>query len=94
MVVEKSENGVKGRDSDLRVSGCLCLILVCCCAGLSRSAVSNSATPWTVAGQAPLSMGILQARILEWVDMPSSKGSSQARDLIQVSRMASRFFTI
>ena len=25
------------------------------------------ATPWTVAGQAPLSMGILQARILEWV---------------------------
>ena len=26
--------------------------------------------------QAPLSMGILQARILEWVAMPSSKGSS------------------
>ena len=25
------------------------------------------ATPWTVAHQAPLSMGILQARILEWV---------------------------
>ena len=25
------------------------------------------ATPWTVAQQAPLSMGILQARILEWV---------------------------
>ena len=24
-------------------------------------------TPWTVACQAPLSMGILQARILEWV---------------------------
>ena len=28
------------------------------------------ATPWTVARQAPLSMGILQARILEWVAMP------------------------
>ena len=27
-------------------------------------------TPWTVARQAPLSMGILQARILEWVAMP------------------------
>ena len=26
--------------------------------------------------QAPLSMGILQARILEWVAMPSSRGSS------------------
>ena len=29
-------------------------------------------TPWTVARQAPLSMGIFQARILEWVAMPSS----------------------
>ena len=25
-------------------------------------------TPWTVAHQAPLSMGILQARILEWAE--------------------------
>ena len=30
------------------------------------------ATLWTVAHQAPLPMGILQARILEWVAMPSS----------------------
>ena len=29
-------------------------------------------TPWTVAHQASLSMGVLQARILEWVAMPSS----------------------
>ena len=29
---------------------------------------------WTVAHQASLSMGILQARILEWVAMPSSRG--------------------
>ena len=28
------------------------------------------ATPWTVAHPAPLSMGILQARILEWVAYP------------------------
>ena len=33
-------------------------------------------TPWTVACQSPLSMGILQARILEWISMPSSRGSS------------------
>ena len=37
-------------------------------------------TLWTVARQAPLSMGILQARILEWVAMLSSRGSSQPRD--------------
>ena len=36
-------------------------------------------TPWTVAHQAPLSAGIIQARILEWVAMPSSRGSSQPR---------------
>ena len=38
--------------------------------------------------------GILQARILEWVAMPSSRGSSQPRDLTQVSHIASGFFTI
>ena len=31
-------------------------------------------TEWSVACQAPLFMGILQARMLEWVAMPSSKG--------------------
>ena len=36
-------------------------------------------TPWTVACQAPLSLGILllQVRILEWVAMAFSRGSSQ-----------------
>ena len=33
--------------------------------------MSDSAAPWTTAQQAPLSMGILQTRILEWVAMPS-----------------------
>ena len=38
-------------------------------------------------------LGILQARILDWVAFPFSRGSSQSRDLIQVSRTAGRFFT-
>ena len=38
-------------------------------------------------------MGILQARILEWVAMPSSRGSSQPRDQTQVSHIAGGFFT-
>ena len=58
------------------------------------SCVQFFETPWTVAYQAPLSMGILQARILEWVAMPSSRGSSQLKDQTQVSRIAGRFFTI
>ena len=47
---------------------------------LLLSRVRLFATPWAVAHQAPLSMGILQQRILEWVVMPSSRGSSQPRD--------------
>ena len=37
--------------------------------------------------------GILQAKILEWVAMRSSRGSSQPRDQTQVSHIAGRFFT-
>ena len=51
------------------------------------------ATPWIIAQQAPLSMGILQARILEWVSMPSSRESSQHGDWIQVSHSAGRFLS-
>ena len=60
---------------------------------LTCSVVSDSVTLWTIAHQAPLSMGTLQA-ILEWVAMPSSRGSSQPRDQTQVSRNAGIFFTI
>ena len=46
------------------------------------------ATLWTVAYQAPLSMGILQARILEWVDISSSRESSWCRDWTYISRVS------
>ena len=36
---------------------------------------------------------ILQARILEWVAFPFSRGSSQPRDQAQVSHVAGTFFT-
>ena len=62
-----------------------------CCAD---SCVRLFATPRTVARQALLSVGILQARILEWVALLSSRGSSQPRDGTQVSHMAGGFFTI
>ena len=37
--------------------------------------------------------GILQARILEWVAFPFSRGSSQPKDWTQVSLIADGFFT-
>ena len=38
--------------------------------------------------------GILQARILEWVAISFSRGSSQPRDQTQVSRIAGRCFIL
>ena len=38
--------------------------------------------------------GTLQARTLEWVDVPFSRGSSQSRDQTQVSHIAGGFFTV
>ena len=37
--------------------------------------------------------GVFQTRILEWVAVPFSRGSSQPRDRTQVSYIAGGFFT-
>ena len=59
------------------------------------SRVQLFATSWTVAHQAFLSMGVLQARILDWVSVPFSKGSSWTRDQTHISYISciGRFFT-
>ena len=63
------------------------------CSSLSH--VQLFAIPWTVAHQTPLSMGILQARILKWAEVsPFTRGSSQPRDQTLVSHITGRFFTI
>jgi len=38
--------------------------------------------------------GILQARILEWIAIPFSRGTSEHKDQTLVSYLAGRFFTI
>ena len=53
---------------------------VCLCAVCLLRCVRLSATPWSVACQAPLSVGILQARIPEWVAISYSRGSFRPRD--------------
>ena len=47
------------------------------------------AIPWTVAHQAPLSMGFFQARILEWVAISFSRGS----EILMSPALAGGFFT-
>ena len=56
---------------------------------VSLSHVRLFATPRTI----HTVYGILQARILEWVAFPFSRGSSQLRYRTQVSHIAGRLFT-
>ena len=60
----------------------------------SLSCVRLFATPWTVAYQAPSSMGIFQTKTLEWIAISFSKGSSLPRDRTRVSQIAGRRFTV
>jgi len=58
------------------------------------SSVWIFATPWTVAYQAPLSLGFSRQEYWRGLLFPSSRDSSQPRDRAQFSCIAGRFFTI
>ena len=62
----------------------------------SLSHVQLFVIPWTLfkACQAPLSIGILQARTPKWIAIPFSRGSSLPGDRTQVSCIVGRFFTV
>ena len=62
---------------------------------VSCSVVSDSANTWTVCSLPGSSVHeILQARILKWVAIPSSRGSYQPRYRTCVSCIAGRLFTV
>ena len=67
--MRREMRGVKNNSSALRKLFSEDSMLFCAVHSHS-SHVQLFGTPWTVAHQAPLSMGILQARILKWVAMP------------------------
>ena len=71
---------------------CLYLFFVC----VSHSVLSDSfATPWTVALQAPLSLGFSRQEYWSRLPFPSlGINPSQPRDQTQVSCIAGRFFSI
>ena len=75
------------------VNMCMYLYMLACSV---TSIVSDSCHPMDCSPPGSSVLGILQARILEWVAMPSSRGSLQSRDLTHVScvvLVAGRFFT-
>ena len=61
---------------------------------LSRPAVSNSLWPVDCCPPGSSIRGIPQVRILQWVAISFSRGSSQPRDQTQVFCIAGGFFTI
>ena len=78
---------LKPGDEDMCVCVCVC---VCVLVAQSCLTLCNSmnCTPPGFSVQ-----GILQARILEWIAIPFSRGSSRPRDGTQVSWLAGEFFT-
>ena len=60
----------------------------------SCSVVSDSLQPVDCSPPSSSVPGIFQARILEWIAISFSRGSSRSRDQIQVSCTAGRLFTI
>ena len=71
--------GYKRNSSKTRICNLVCLcvcvcVCVCVCKCLVAQCVWLFVTPWTVVHQAPLSIGFPQARVLEWVAMPLSRG--------------------
>ena len=56
--------------------------------------MSDSLCPMDCSLPGSSAHGILQARVLEWVSIPFSKGSSWSRDRTKVSCIAGRFFTV
>ena len=61
---------------------CFSYVCECVCSVMSHSLQSHGS--WRSPSGSSVH-GILQARILDWVAMPSSRGSSQPRDQTQVS---------
>ena len=61
---------------------------------VSCSVVFSSCVPLDCSPPGSSVHGILQARILEWVVIPFSRGSSWPRDRTPVSCIAGRFFTV
>ena len=60
----------------------------------SRSVMSDFCDPMDCSLPGFSLHGIFQARVLEWVAISFSRGSSRPKDWTQVSRIASRRFTL
>ena len=71
----------------------LCCTIYCCCCCLVTNSCPTLCDPMDCLPGLSVH-GIFQARILEWVAISFSRGSSWPRDRTQVSSIGSRFFIV
>ena len=81
-----------GKPQNLKASSSKILFYYCCCCLVTQSC-PTLCDPMNCSPPASSVHGILQARILEWVALSFSRGSSQPRDWTHVSCLAGGFFT-
>ena len=73
-----------------------CVYIYICCAVLSRSVMSYSATPWTVAHQAPLSVGFPRQEYWSGLLFPPPghlPGPETEPESLPSSALAGEFYT-
>ena len=75
------------------LGGTLCVCVCVCVCVLVAQSCPTLCDPMGCSPPSSSAHGILQARILEWVAISSSRGSSRPRDGTQVSCIAGEFFT-
>ena len=68
------------------------IYIFCCCCWVRKSCLTLC-NPMNCSPQSASVHGISQARILDWVAISFSRGSSWSRDQTRVSCIAGRFFT-
>ena len=90
---QKQTKTLEHKPQDFSYPPCcpLCLCAVLCLVAQACLTLCNHVD---CSPRGPSAVGILQARILEWVAMPTSRNSFQPRNWSQVSRIISIFFTV
>ena len=89
------QNNAPRKDAHVQIPGaCECHVTWLCCVCLVTQLCLTACDSMDYSLPGSSIHGILQARTLEWVAMPFSRGSSQPRDWTQVSHNPCRYFTV
>ena len=90
----RQETSVHFSEREVPVGAVWVSVCVCVCVCVCGQSCPTLCDPMDCSPPGSSVRGLLQARILEWVTIPISRGSSWPRDWTSVSHTAARFFTV